>query len=119
MDWFKIQHGITTDSRIAVAARRTQQPRAAVLAVWLAVMEYASRNTPRGCITGMDAEELSTLLDIDTGTVNIVLEQLHDRGIIDTDGICGWQSLQHLSTDRVRAHRLRRKNSKKPPKSST
>lgn len=111
MDSFRLQNGITTDARLAVVARRTGLTRAEILALWIALYDHASRNRPRGTLDGSDAEELATLLELDADKCAAALDALYDKGLITTDNkLSEWLRVQYTSTERVRAHRDRRRH---------
>jgi len=111
MDWYKIYQGLPTDPKLAVVAKRSGLSRAETLALWITLHDYASRQSPRGCLDGMDAEDTATLLDLDTNKTAQALDIFYDKGMISIDNhIAHWKKLQYKSTDRVRAWREKQKN---------
>ena len=59
---------------------------------------------------GLDAEETAVLLEIDTAKTEAALDAFYEKGMIDIENnIRDWAKLQYKSTDRVRAHRARKK----------
>ncbi len=109
MDWFRIQNGLSLDPRLAVVARKSGLGRGETLAVWIALYDHASRNRPRGDLSGLRADEIAVLLDIDAGKAAAALDLFYERGMITTDNrIEEWARIQRLSTERVRACRARR-----------
>lgn len=110
MDWYKTYHGLPADARLAVVARRAGATRASVLAVWLMLLDTASRARPRGNVSRADAEEIAALLDIDAVQAGDIVTAFYDRGLIDGDGtIAEWYERQVMSTARVKAFRARQK----------
>ncbi len=109
MDWFRIQNGLSLDPRLAVVARKSGLGRGEALAVWIALYDHASRNRPRGDLTGLRADEIAVMLDIDAAKTAAALDLFYERGMITTDNrIEEWTRIQRLSTERVRACRARR-----------
>ena len=110
MDWYKIYNGLPADPRLGVIAQRTGLTRAETLALWITLHDYASRQKPRGSLYGLDAEETAVLLEIDTAKTEAALDAFYEKGMIDIENnIRDWAKLQYKSTDRVRAHRARKK----------
>lgn len=110
MDWYKIYNGLPNDPRLPVIAKRTGLSVAETLALWVTLHDYASRQKPRGSLSGMDAEETAVLLGMDPAKTEAALDAFYDKGMIDIENnIRDWAKLQYRSTDRVRAHRARLK----------
>jgi len=110
MDWYKIYHGLPADPRLPVIARRTGLTRAETLALWITLHDYASRQKPRGSLYGFNAEEAALLLETDAAQTEAALDAFYEKGMIDIDNnIRDWARLQYKSTDRVRAHRARKR----------
>lgn len=110
MDWYKIYNGLPTDPRLPVIALRTGLTRAETLALWITLQDYASRQKPRGSLLGLDAEETAVLLELDAAKTEAALDAFYEKGMIDIENnISNWAQLQYRSTDRVRAHRARKK----------
>lgn len=65
MDWYKIYNGLPNDPRLPVIAKRTGLSVAETLALWVTLHDYASRQKPRGSLSGIDAEETAVLLGMD------------------------------------------------------
>ncbi len=110
MDWYKIYHGLPTDPRLPVIAKRTGLTRAETLALWITLHDYASRQKPRGSLYGLDAEETAVLLEMDAQKTEAALDAFYEKGMIDIENnISNWAKLQYKSTERVRAHRARKR----------
>jgi hypothetical protein len=102
MNWYKINHGLPFDSKLAVVARRAGFRRGEALALWVALLDHASRATPRGSVEGIDAEEISVALEFDAAMVETVLQAFRDRNMILPGGrIADWERSQKLSTPRT------------------
>ena len=109
MDWYKLYNGLPTDPRLPVIARRSGLSRAETLALWVTLHDHASRQTPRGSLCGLDAEETAVLLEIDADKTAAALDAFYEKGMIDIENnISHWAKLQYKSTDRVRAHRAQK-----------
>jgi len=113
MDWFKSYHGAPFDPKLAVVAKRAGRPRGEIVAVWWAVLDYASRNAEtRGNARNADAEEIAIAFDFNTEDVLTILQAMRERGMIETDGtVSAWEKRQSgqggTSTERVRRYRER------------
>lgn len=102
MKWWKAHHGIATDLKYAVLLRHiritesnalrsvgnadeTKCPvtRADILAVWVWLLDFASQNNPRGDITGVSRDEISTSLDLSDSTVDAIIDAFRWKGMVD------------------------------------
>lgn len=111
---FKIQHGLPESAGLAVVARKTGLTQGVVLAIWVAFLDTASRNRPRGHLGTPDHEEIAALLGFDAAAVAAAFTAFHDRRMITAAGnIAGW-STKNLSSSaaRTRAWRERQKQQK-------
>jgi hypothetical protein len=125
MNWWRAYHGLPYDSKLAVVAKKCGVPRAEVLAVWIACLDFASQHEDRGTVQGIDAEELAVSLDLDEATVDRVLNGFRERDMIsvtprnatETQGverITAWERRQVQrerdddSSERVRRFRQKR-----------
>lgn len=110
MSWYKISHGLPQDSKLALAARRAGVTRGEALAVWIYLMDKASRARPRGFAVEVDADEVAAALELEPARAAALLQALRDRKMIAVSGaLAGWAREQRLSTPRTRAHRARKK----------
>lgn len=106
MNWYKIHHGLPLDARLAVVARRAGFRRGEVLALWVALLDHASRSVPRGSVRDMDAEEIAVALEFDSAALETALQALREKKMILPDGrLADWERNQQLSTRRSRASR--------------
>lgn len=60
MEWYRAYHGLPHDPKLQVIAKRTGQPMAVVVAVWVCVLDAASQHDPRGVIE-VDPEEIAVI----------------------------------------------------------
>ena len=110
MDWYKMYHGLPTDARLTVVARRADTVPALALALWVTLLDQASRAQPRGYITRVDTEELAVTLGLEPVSVEKMLAAFYAKNMVDSDGgIADWHEKQNTSTARVKAWRARQK----------
>lgn len=106
MDWFRTYHGMPYDPLLTVVAKRAGVPRAAALALLVTLMDYASRNVPRGSLEGLDPEPVAAALDLDPATLALLLEGFRGKSLItEANAMFGWEQLQPAPNDRLRRHR--------------
>ena len=117
--WFRVYHGLASDMTLAVAAQQAAITRADMIALWLCLLDHASRATPAGGIAQFEKEETALLLGLPLARVEAALAALHARKKIDThQRITGWDKYQPSSTARVRALRARRQTTPKAPQAA-
>lgn len=116
MDWFRWWHGAYDDPKFGLIAQETGIPRAAIIGLWCALLELASRSEKRGTIQNLDEEVLAFHLGIDVVTPCNAMKR---RGLLHvTDGVLyvtKWDDRQpkrereDSSADRVKKHRANKK----------
>lgn len=110
MDWFRLHHGTCTDPKWRIVSKRAGQSTAVVIAVWIAMLERASQNNPRGSIAGWSDEDMASILDLDKTQVQGVREAMQGK-TLDGDILTGWDRRQPKredgSAERARAWRER------------
>jgi hypothetical protein len=112
MDWYRVYHGMPEDAKLKVIAKRSQQLMAHVVAVWMCVLDAASRHKNRGTVE-VDSEQIAVVQDMDQAAVEAILQAFREKGMITEDNrITSWNTRQYLS-DKERAQRARDK--KKQP----
>lgn len=110
-EWFRWYHGTTSDSKFAVVSRKAKQPKSIVIAVWAAVLEYASHHQDRGSIDGIDHETIAACLDVDDDVVSAILTVMIAKGLISGNRVTSWDKRQVIrerdddSKERVRRYR--------------
>ena len=118
MQWFRSHHGAPTDNKLGLIAQKKGIARPVVIAVWWYVLDYASQNTPRGTITGMDADEAAFAIGADDADIGACLEGFRERGMIDGDALAAWDARQPKreddSSERVKRLRDKKKSDVTP-----
>lgn len=92
--WFRAYHGISSDPKWPMIARRSGQSVAIVVAVWMALLDFASQNEPRGSVQGFVCEDIDALMGLDDGTTEKVVQAMAYRGLIVDDVISSWEKRQ-------------------------
>ena len=106
-----MHHGLPLDTKLAVVAKRAGLRRGEVLALWVALLDHASQNAPRGSLKNLDSEEISLTLEFDPVLVETALQAFRDKKMISADNVLtDWQKSQKLSsTMRTREFRDRQR----------
>lgn len=108
MGWYRTWHGMPEDAKLASAAKRAGAARAHVLALWVTLLDKASRNRPRGVVDDLDSAEMADLLDIPQAITDKIMAAFRDKRMLTPDNrIAAWDRLQKTSTRRVRQFRHR------------
>ena len=109
MEWYRAYHGMPYDSKLHVISKRSNQPMAHVVAIWLCVLDAASQHDPRG-VCRLDPEEVSVMQDISLDAVENILKSFRDRGMITSEDIvASWSKRQRrTSTERSREARSKK-----------
>ncbi len=99
MNWWRAYHGIANDAKLALVARsRHVTPchakRCDVLAVWVALLDFASQNDPRGSIDGYDCEQIGWALEMEPTTVSAIIGGLRERRMIEGNFLTAWEKRQ-------------------------
>lgn len=119
MSWFCMHDNTPSDPKWIVIARRSKQPKAVVLAVWVALLDYANQQPKRGSLEGIDCEVIDAMLDLEDGTSEAVMLAMEDKGILADGRIANWEKRQFTqketgnaksSTERSRESRERKRN---------
>lgn len=114
IDWFRWYHGSVSDPKFTVVARKSQQPRSLVLAVWAGLLECASQADDRGSLVGVELDTLAACLDVDDEAVETIYQAMIDKELIVEGRIANWNRRQVYreddSRDRVRRFRENQKN---------
>ena len=108
MGWYKINHGLPLEVKLTVIARRAGFRRGDVLALWVVLLDHASRAVPRGAVRDVDVEEIAATLEFEAAAIETALTAFREKNMISADGsLVGWEKSQRLSTPRARAYRAR------------
>lgn len=112
IEWLRWYHGTTTDPKFTVIARKAQQPRASVIALWAGLLEYASQASPRGSLNGIDPDILAASLDMDEDAIQAILAMMELKGLTKNGAITEWDKRQVYREDdsRERVRRYRNSN---------
>lgn len=116
MDWFRSYVGTSTDPKFRVVAKKSGARLGDVLAVWQMLLERACAADERGRVDGFDCESVDALLDLDDGQGCAIYAAMEAKGLVVNGHIAAWEKRQPKrerednSTDRVRAHRERKKH---------
>lgn len=113
MHWFKIHHGYNADAKLGMIAHKLKIPRAHINAIFLDMIEHASRHNDRGSITNYDPEVAAFNLGLDQEEVSNALLSLRNGGLTDGQRILNWDKYQspidHTNAERQRRHRNKQK----------
>lgn len=96
--WFRVHHGMVSDPKWPLIARRSGHNVGTVVAVWAALLDFASQNEERGSIVGFNAEEIDALYGYDDGTTAQILQAMEDRGMVVDDVIVSWEKRQAIKS---------------------
>ena len=116
MAWFRWHHGSVNDPKFALIAKRSETNLAAVMGVWIFMLEAASQSDDRGHIGEIDFESVDLMLGLDDGLSKTIHDQMISRNLLTDDGhIASWEKRQPKrerddaapSTERVRKHRAK------------
>ncbi len=110
MEWYRAYHGMPHDPKLQVIAKRTGQPMAVVVAVWVCVLDAASQHEPRGVIE-IDPEEIAVIQGIEFEDAVAIIQAFHDKKMLDENNhLTAWDKRQHTSsTERSRKSRATQK----------
>lgn len=120
--WVRLWAGTTTDPKWQTIARKSGQPRALVIAMFMHMLMVANEALPRGSVRGMSIEDAASALDCDEDQVADILHAMEGR-VVEPDGmLSGWSRRQPSredsgneetgamsSTERSRLHRERKR----------
>jgi hypothetical protein len=109
IDWFRHKHGLSTDAKLAFAAKRAGVHRAFSVMLWCYCLELASAADDRGSLAELDAEEAAFSLDMKPEQVTKLLALFQGKLIAD-HRVIAWDKhhpASSTSTERVRMFRDR------------
>lgn len=109
IEWFRSWHGAPTDSKFLLIAKRAQVAPGVVSAIYWALLDYASQNTPRGSVHGFDTETYAEWAGWEEETIVAVITAMRNKGIItEDDRIAAWEKRQPKREDDGAVDRMRR-----------
>lgn len=122
MEWVKLYHNKIYSRKMTAAALLCGVRPACAIALYAALLVYASENNPRGSLDGVDIEEFDAVLFYGDGTAAKLFAQFKARGIITVDNcIENWNEEQDkpavVSSNAERCRRYR--ESKKTEQNDT
>ncbi|MDY2985916.1 MAG: hypothetical protein SOR75_11405 [Synergistes jonesii] len=94
MNWLRWYHGTVSDVKWPRIARCANQSVGVVVAVWSALLEFASEQEDRGSVSGFCCEDVDVLFGFDDGACAAVLAAMEDEGIIADGRVEAWQKYQ-------------------------
>ena len=109
MKWFRWYHGTVDDRKWLVVSRHCGQSRAVVLAVWCALLEFASQAEERGSIAAFDCESLDALLGVEDGVCAAVMRAFVRKGLVSGGRLTAWDKRQPRREDEDAVDRQRRR----------
>ncbi len=124
--WFRMYSEILSDRKVARIAKQLQQPKAVIVGVWVLLLSLASESPERGKLLISEGIPFTTdeLLDeIDLGEVgSVIVDAFVGIGMLSIEdniyAISKWDERQPASdnsTERVRKHRAKKKQSETLP----
>lgn len=113
MDWLRWYHGAATDPKWLLVARVAQTDAGRVVAVWPAVLEFASQSRPRGSVAGFDCEAIAAFYNWPADDVQRIVHAFEARGLIRDGRIVNWSKRQPSKIDRTNATRQARHRERK------
>lgn len=115
MDWFRFYHGTPTDPKLTMIAKKLNIRRCEMTAFWECLLDHASQHAPRGFVGNIDLELISFTQDIPVETLLTLQNALTEKGVIVDGCLASWEKRQPKREDnsgeRVKAHRLKNKDS--------
>jgi hypothetical protein len=113
MHWFKIHHGYSSDSKLALVAHRHQIPRATINGIFLELLEYASKQEERGSLIGYNIEAGAFSMGITQELLNDVIVTLRNVTLVTCEKVVNWDKYQgggdSTAAERQRRHRNKKK----------
>lgn len=112
MNWFRWYHGSVSEGKWPLIAKRSGRRVGEVVAVWSALLEYASQNEPRGSVSGFSCEEIDVLFGFEDGVCASIYAAVCQRGMIKDDIICAWSKRQVKDESAAERKQLQREREK-------
>ena len=94
MEWFRAYHGISSDSKWPLVARKAGQTVGAVVSVWIALLDHASQAKVRGSVADFDPEEIDALYGYDDGVTQTVIDAMSAKKLIVDGRLHAWGKRQ-------------------------
>lgn len=108
--WFRVWHGMPNDPKFRLIAKISDSPLAAVITVFMQLMDRASQAKPRGTVGDVDPSEMAMACDLEDEMTAAILDAMEGR--LKLNGrLLGWERRQpereDRSADRTAAYRAR------------
>lgn len=110
MNWLRWYHGTVSDVKWPRIARCANQSVGVVVAVWSALLEFASEQEDRGSVSGFCCEDTDVLFGFDDGSTAAVVSAMRERGVIVEERIAAWDKRQFDEKNAERCKRYREKS---------
>lgn len=94
MNWYRTHHGMWSDPKLALVARRAGSNLPMAIAVWTALLDCASQARRRGDIDGFDAEAVAFALGAEAEEVEALLSAMQAKGMVEEGQIVRWEESQ-------------------------
>lgn len=105
MAWLRLHEGVSLDVKWPLIARKANTNVGTVVAVWTAMLDYASQQQVRGTITGFDCESIDAFYGFEDGVCQSVFDALTAKGMIKDGIITNWEKRQPKKEDESAALR--------------
>lgn len=114
MDWWRAHHGLPTDPKwitVAKVAGHDVTP-GHVVAVWVAILDYASQSSPRGSVVGFHGDDIAASFRWPDDQVQAIVDALTVRRLIVDGCVTEWAKRQRRKEDTTATERKRRQRAK-------
>lgn len=114
MDWFRVYHGMPTDPKWLLVARRAGNGATPghVVAIWSVLLDHASLATPRGSVKTVDLESVAASLGWPDDLVEAIHGALIERRHIVDGFVRTWIERNPVKFDATNAERQQRHRQK-------
>lgn len=114
MDWFRVYHGMPTDPKWLLVARRAGHgvTTGHVVAIWCVLLDHASASKPRGNVQSVDLEAIAASLGWSEEIVSAAYDALVSRRHIVDGCIRTWDERNPSKFDATNAQRQKRHRQK-------
>lgn len=108
MIWFRLYHDVTANQSLGLVAHSVGTQKHCVLAVWIYLLEFASKNQVRGSIEDLSTELAAYSLEMEVDLIQRILEKLEEKALLHKGTIKNWKNRQREREDATVADRVRR-----------
>jgi hypothetical protein len=119
MDWYRNWHDTPRDGKLGMIAKRAGARRCEMTAFWDCLMDYASQQSERGCVGGIDLEVIAFEQEIELEVVQAMYLGLEAKGVIVGGRLANWDKRQPKredgSAERAKAWREQQKAERTQP----